>query len=206
MFNVSHFVVRSEQVQQEIKKYPEFKLEHTSGDYEIYRLLTNDNEYVMPLANKPALFLTAKWRDISYLWFSKENFNDTYLAFKKKVDPEDLKLFGKTVSHMEKIETIPYPGPKPIVKSAVSNESIDIETSAIGHPLLIKVSYHPNWKVKGADRIYLASPSFMMIFPTSHKIHLSFEPGNASKAGFILTIIGILAALSLPYWRKKINL
>jgi uncharacterized membrane protein len=206
MYNVSHFVVRSGQVQQEIKKFPEFKLEHTSGDYEIYRLLTNDNEYVTPLANKPALFLTGKWRDISYLWFSKENFNDTFLAFKKKADPEDLKLFGKTVNRMEKIETIPYPGPKPIVKSSLSPESIDIETSAIGHPLLIKVSYHPNWKVKGADRVYLASPSFMMIFPTAHKIHLSFEPGNASKAGLILTIIGILAALSLPYWRRKINL
>lgn len=204
MFNVSHFVVRSPQVQEEIRKFPEFKLEHTSGDYEIYRLLTNhDNEYVMPLANKPVLYLTGKWRDISYVWFSKENFNDTFLAFRKKADDEDLKLFGKAVNSMDKIETIPFSGEKPVVKSTVANESIDIETSKIGHPLLIKMSYHPNWKVTGADRIYLASPSFMIIFPTSHKIHLSFEPGPASHTGLALTVIGILLALSFQLWRRK---
>jgi hypothetical protein len=205
MFNVSHFVVRSPEAQEQIRKFPEFKLEHTSGNYEIYRLLTNDGEYVMPLVNKPVLFLTGKWRDISYVWFSREKFNDTFLAFRKKADAEDLKLFGGAVDSMDKIESIPISGEKPVVKSSVSNESIDIETSKIGHPLLIKMSYHPNWKVKGADRIYLASPSFMMIFPTANRIHLSFEPGGASQAGLILTIIGIILAFSSPYWKRKIK-
>ena len=38
-------------------------------------------------------------------------------------------------------------------------ESITITTSRVGHPLLVKVSYHPRWTAEGADGPYLVSPA-----------------------------------------------
>jgi hypothetical protein len=204
LFNVSHFVVRSPQVKKEIKHFPEFKLEKTVGEYHIYRLLTNKDEYVTPLKNYPVLFLTDNWRDVSYRWFAKEEaLKDTFLVFKKQADRDDQKIFKQTVNNLGVIKTIPYPDKEIKVKSVINNESIDIETSEIGHPLLLKVSYHPNWRVKGADKIHFVSPCFMLIFPTEHKIHLSFEPGLPTKVGRAFTGLGIVLALLSPFWFRR---
>ncbi|UCG11772.1 MAG: tetratricopeptide repeat protein, partial [Deltaproteobacteria bacterium] len=63
-------------------------------------------------------------------------------------------------------------------------------------PLLVKVSYHPNWSVEGADRIYLASPSFMLLRPKSHQVRLKFVPGLPETLGKALTMLGVLLALA----------
>ena len=200
LFNVSHFVVRSSQVKDVIKHYPEFKLEKVIGEYHIYRLLTDDHEYVVPLKNQPVLFSTSDWRDISYQWFAREKLKDTFLVFMKKAGEKEVKIFGKAVSDLGQARSIAYSKKNIRVKSDLREETIDIETSEIGRPLLIKVSYHPNWRVKGADKIYFASPSFMLIYPKEHKIHLSFEPGFASKIGWLLTLSGMILIIFSPFW------
>ena len=124
-------------------------------------------------------------------------------ASKEKADSYDRKLFSQIVSDFSQIKKVPYRQNKIKVKSVLGNESIDIESSEIGQPLLIKVSYHPNWRIEGAERVYLVSPSFMLVFPTKHKLHLSFDPGNTARIGWGLTLGGIfLAGLSL-FWPKQ---
>jgi len=207
LFNVSHFVVRSPQVKAAIKIYPEFKLEKTIGEYNIYRLQSNSREYVSPLKNQPVLFFTNNWKSLSYQWFARNDLKDTFLVFKKKADKEDLSRFQAIVSSLSDVKSIPYPKKEIRVKSVIKDETIDIETSEIGHPLLIKVSYHPNWKVDGADKIYLVSPSFMLIFPNKYKIHLSFEPGFPNQVGAVLSLLGIILAgfLLLPF-KKEVTI
>lgn len=203
LFNVSDFVVRSPQIKGIMKNYPEFKLEKSVGEYQIYRLLTNKDEYVTPLANQPVLFLTDDWRDISYEWFAKEQLKDTFLVFARQSDQDDRGIFKQIVSDLDDVKSVPYPAKNLKVKSVIRDESIEIETSEIGHPLLIKVSYHPNWRVQGADKIYFVSPCFMLIFPEKHRVRLSFEPGFPSMAGRILTLLGVFLAILSPFWFKK---
>ena len=38
-----------------------------------------------------------------------------------------------------------------------------------GHPLLVKVSYHPRWRAEGADGPYLVSPALMMVVPRQRR-------------------------------------
>ena len=203
LFNVEHFVARSPQLKALAEQYPQLRLEKVVAGYNIYRVLADDYAYVTPLKNMPVLFITDDWRDIAYQWFAKESVKDTFLVFKNKATPKDKLRFKQIVSRLDQIESIPFTNSNVTVKSEIHPESIDIETSKIGNPLLIKVSYHPNWTVCGADRVYPVSPSFMLIFPTQHKVHLSFEPGLPAKAGTILTLLGIVLALSTPFWLKK---
>lgn len=203
LFNVSHFVVRSDQVKKAIKDYPEFKLEKKIGAYEIYRLLSNNDQYVEPLTNQPYLFETPDWRDISYQWFMRPDQEDVFLAFAGHGRESDRRLFRYRTSDLHKVKVHPYPPNDIKVTSRLYPERIEIETSEIGHPLLIKISYHPNWRVTGAERIYMASPSFMLIFPTEKKINLSFELGWPMIIGVCLSVLGLLIAVSSPFWLKR---
>jgi hypothetical protein len=205
LFNVSQFVVRSPEVKDALKAQPEFKLEKKVGEYNIYRLLTNSGQYVEPLANEPALMTTNDWRDAAYQWFARRDLNDTFVVFKKQADKADRSHFKQVITDLSQLKKLPYTTKHIKVKSIVKNESIEIETSEIGRPLLIKVSYHPNWRVEGADKIYLVSPSFMLIFPTAHKVRLSFEAGSLGLAGKLLTLLGLVLIISIPFWIRAVQ-
>jgi len=82
------------------------------------------------------------------------------------------------------------------IKEIIRPEEIIIETTNIGRPHLIRVSYHPNWHVEGADTIYLTSPSFMLIYPTQEKVRLYFGPSFPNYLGLVLSFIGLFIILA----------
>ena len=204
LFNVSQFVVRTPQLKRAIKAYPEFRLEKTFGDYNIYRLTTNPGEYVSALKYEPVLFVTDDWRDISYQWFARPDLKDVFLVFKKRADDNDRRHFRQIVTDLSQVRAVPLAAAPVKVAGVLGNESVDIETSDIGHPLLVKVSYHPNWRVTGADRVYLVSPSFMLVFPNSRRVHLSFEPSWLNHLGLALSFLGMILAAASPVWYRRL--
>jgi len=203
LFNVEQFVVRSPELKKALEAYPRLQLEKTVGEYDIYRLAGHDSEYVVPLKNLPVLFTTDDWRDISYQWLTLERLKETFLVFHSEGDNRDMNRFKRKASRLEDVSAIACPDEPVTVTSVIHEESIEIETSRIGHPLLIKVSYHPNWNVTGAERVFMASPSFMLIFPTQHTITLNFEPGLPAEIGTILTLMGLILVLLNPLWVKR---
>ena len=91
------------------------------------------------------------------------------------------------------------------IDEQVTNEEITFNTSCIGKPHIVKVSYYPNWKVEGADKIYIVSPSFMLVYPNQKHVRIYYGETTADTIGNALTVIGliILAALLVTrYWKK----
>jgi Tfp pilus assembly protein PilF len=84
------------------------------------------------------------------------------------------------------------------IKETIRPEEIIIETQNIGLPHLVRVSYHPNWHVEGADRIYLVSPSFMLIYPTQERVRLYFGPSFPNYLGYALSLTGVLFVILYP--------
>jgi len=82
------------------------------------------------------------------------------------------------------------------IREIIGPEEIIIETPHIGRPHLVRISYHPNWHVEGAERIYLASPSFMLIYPTQETVRLYFGPSLPNYLGCLLSAIGLLIVLA----------
>jgi tol-pal system protein YbgF len=200
MFNVRDFIVVSHEVKSEIKKYPEFILRESIPPYELYELSTNENKYVTPLRNEPVLYQTHQWKRVSYRWFKNGQINDVHLVFTEKPGEADRKRF-KTIVLGDDLPLLPK---IPIettchVDEEIREEEISIKTDCIHQPLLIKITYHPNWKVEGADKVYLASPSFMLIFPDRENVRLSFSKTEKEYAGIFLTLTGIfMLAINLP--------
>jgi len=205
LFNVRDFIVVTPQIIQMIQEYPEFKLKKVIPPYVIYELTTNANRYVVPLEFEPVLCGEKDWRGAAFRWFQtyqknrgihlvfnpggaadRARFKVTVPSFSPPA-PETLSD-EKTLSAV--LPRIPI-GRTCSVSEEIRNEEIIIRTSDPAVPLLIKVSYHPNWKVEGADRIYLASPSFMLVYPKRNDVRLFFGKTVWDYLGNTLTGTGI---------------
>jgi hypothetical protein len=141
-----------------------------SGPYEIYRVKGNSGKYVEPVTHKPVMVSTNDWRKIVlqmvspwgiclFHWCSKR------MPDRKGAHPVSCSERSRRRKSLPKTP-LDQKGPS---KEVVEEEEILIENASPGKPLLIKVSYHPNWKVEGADQIYLVSPAFMLIYPKNQR-------------------------------------
>jgi hypothetical protein len=77
----------------------------------------------------------------------------------------------------------------------MENERITIENTRPGHPVLIRVSYHPRWQATTGEKVWLAAPSFMLVFPKGNRVELVFGEGPPVVAGRIASIVGWLLLL-----------
>jgi len=196
LFNVSHFIAVTDDVRKELEKSPDAIRERDYAPYTIYRLRKNPDRYVSLLHNKPTLLITKDWRRSAFEWFRKGDLT-SHIVFKDKHEPSDVIHFKTIVKDRLPEKLIPIPekpalGP---IKEIIGPEEIIIETANIDRPHLIRVSYHPNWHVEGADRIYLVSPSFMLIYPTQEKVRLYFGRSFPNYLGIGLTLLGLIIIL-----------
>src|SRR5262245_66332098 len=87
-------------------------------------------------------------------------------------------------------------GPVPqLTEHMAAQDRIRIDGTRPGHPVLIRISYHPRWKALTGEKIWLAGPSFMLVFPRGDHVELEFGSGPPVVLGHVLTAIGLLIFL-----------
>jgi hypothetical protein len=194
LFDVSDVVALSDRLKAGLAARPDARLEAEIPPYSLYHLTGKTPAYVEPMAFIPVRSAWAGWRDKAYRWFSRKPLLPVHLVFTD--DPK----FGL----VEKDEYLPPPQvPLPAgaeVKAVVEDERITITTNRPGHPLLVKVSYHPRWRADGADGPYLVSPALMMVVPRETTVRLVYAGrawsdwlGLALSAGTLafIVIVGV---------------
>ena len=100
------------------------------------------------------------------------------------------------------------PPVKPVATTNVTDisqtdTSVSFHVSKVGTPVLVKVSYFPNWHASGADGPWRVTPNLMVVVPTSHSVTLTYGRSSADYLGDFLTIVGVLALAALvlvPWW------
>ena len=189
LFNVQYFIVVSDKVKDVLKNNNEYQLVKKIYPYEIYELVNNKNSYVTIPEYYPVLFETNNWKDVSYDRF-RDNDLEVPLVFANSPSKSDLEHFEitNTLENLSKNPTnISY-----TITENITNEEITFHTSNVGEPHIISISYHPNWKVEGASKIYLVSPSFMLVYPEQENVRIYYGESSIDFIGKILTIIGLL--------------
>jgi hypothetical protein len=88
-----------------------------------------------------------------------------------------------------------------VTNELLENEALTFDTTAIGEPHYVKISYFPNWHVEGAEGPFLTSPSFMMVIPTQSHVTLYYGRTMANTVGQVLEVIGWALLISLTIWR-----
>ncbi len=157
--------------------------------YTVFRL-RGDVPYVEPLAFEPARSLPSGWRDKAYRWFSRKPQSPVHLVF-----TDDARFRVAEADEWLAPPAVPLDSDFR-VEADVQAEEIRIRTERPGHPLLVKVSYHPRWRAEGAAGPYLVSPALMLIVPHGTQARLVYGPHWSDLAGALLTVGGIgVAAL-----------
>jgi len=190
MFNVTQFIVRSNKVKEAIKSVPEFAFERRFGDIDIYRVTITNPHYVIPAEYEPVAYAKETWKKEFYNWFKKPDTLDVPLVYvgNRIKTAKGFKLNAGNIANLPKV---PLTLPEYTIRENIGNEIIEFETSLINYPHIIRVSYHPNWRVEGAKKIYLVAPSFMLVYPEQNKVRITFSKSIFNYIGEGLTMIGI---------------
>ncbi len=189
LYNVSDIVALSPKLVAALKARKDVSLTARIPPYSIFHLTGGGGGYVEPLAYAPARAPRRGWRDRAYAWFSRKAGSVVPVVF-----TDDPRFKAPLADTWMEPDRVPLPSGT-TVHERVQAETIDIETSAVGHPLLVKVSYHPRWRAEGADGPYLVSPALMMIVPRQSNVRLVYARTWADGAGAALTLGGVALCL-----------
>jgi hypothetical protein len=73
----------------------------------------------------------------------------------------------------------------------IGTDTVSFRVDQVGVPVLVKVSYFPNWTVDGAEGPYRVTPNFMVVVPTENEVTLSFGRSSVEWVGLLATLIGL---------------
>ena len=193
LLNVKHIIAVSEEAKTAFSNHPEYSLLRNISEYSIFELTTNEARYVTLSRYQPLYFSTENWKPVAYNWFRYAN-TSIPLVFDKEAS-------NYKITSLDQMKAIPVQQDCTL-DEIIEQERITIHTSCINQPIIIKISYHPGWKIKqGAEKIYLASPAFMLLYPQESTIILEYKSTPTKQLGTTLTILGILI-IFIAWWFK----
>ena len=189
--------------------HPDLRAVATTGRWTVFEIA--GSELVSPLQFEPAVVTgpvkgEVPWMNMSVNWYMDSEGQDVFLAASGPKEWErveargvesDLKTVGSSVA-------VDPPERRPITPAQVTNISSDdndirFDVDRIGSPVLVKASYFPSWKAKGAKGPYRVTPNLMVVIPTSTHVELHYGFTPADGLGHLLTLGGI--ALAIAFYR-----
>jgi len=160
--------------------------------WKIYEIQV-DSAIVAPLTNQPVVMKGVPtggkgWLKPSEAWYLNPSLADVFYAAS---GPKDW-------ARVAPMETSPPRTPlEPVqvsnIRSGDDNVSFDVDN--VGVPVLVKVSYFPNWHVSGAKGPYRVTPNLMVVIPTSHHVRLHYGYTPVDIIGMILALVGIAGVI-----------
>ncbi len=192
----------------------------TSGPWNIYRV--QDSDVVVPLTVQPVVVKSRSGDqrernlELGASWFQN---SDEWSAIPADDGPDDWQRIEVQVDLARQVGTAPMePGRKvdfvvpadtivkvPLKAITVSNyemgdQDLSFDVSEIGVPVLVKMSYFPNWQVDGAEGPYRIAPNFMVVVPTSTHVRLHYEASRSDQLFYLVTLLGIAL---MVFWRVR---
>jgi hypothetical protein len=135
------------------------------------------------------------------VWDGASDFSDAALEWYDDVDNLDHWLVASGPGSWARVDSVDErlsaPSEAGFEAGAVSNiliedDRISFDTTAIGVPHLVKVSYFPNWRSEGADGPFRAAPSLMVVVPTESSVVVYFGRTWAEVVGLVLTLLAVI--------------
>jgi hypothetical protein len=193
MFNVSQLVVRSPEVRRAARNHAALEREAIVGEYELYRLRTGGEGYAIALSTAPVLVRVSDWKEAAYRWFKRASAEGPVPVFAPAAaEPAE---FGAILDTMPpELPRRPLPAAPPLTEHLTADRIV-VHGARPGHPLLVRISDHPRWRALTGERIWLAGPSFMLVFPRGERVELVFDTGPVVRIGLLATAAGLVVLL-----------
>ena len=216
---VKYAMVRTEEAKVEARQQPELTLVASSGPWEVFEV--TGAEIVVPLDVQPVVVNSRagdqreRHLELGTSWF--QNPTD-WAALPADDGPASWQRIDAVVD-VSRQEGVPggpgrrvdvvVPGEPiervelPLIEVSnvvISQDSIEFDVDQVGVPVLIRVSYFPNWSVTGADAVYRVAPNAMVVVPSSEHVSLSFGRTGLDWVTVLLSLAGIGLCIR---WRRE---
>ena len=196
VFNIDYYLTQSEEMTGEANRVGLEPLV-VEDAYSIFRLPDSDPIEVAQY--------------VPMVWAGEERFEEMALDWYDDLDNLEHWVVEEGPEEWPPVEELggPYDDGLPLdtVDAVVSdvvidNHNISFTTTAVGVPHLVKTSYFPNWTATGADGPYRATPSLMVVVPTSEQVSLEFANTWTENVGMALTVLS-LGFVAWWLWRSR---
>ena len=181
-----------------------------SGPWVVYRVANSD--VVTPLATQPVVANISssnpreRWLEVGTSWFQHPEIWTTPIADDgpsewQRIDVvvDESKREGEPNSNNRRVDVVnPATALTPVLLEPVvisnvniGEESVRFSVDKIGVPVLVRVSYFPNWKVDGATGPYRVAPNMMVVIPTSTNVNMHYGWNMIDYVAYLLSFAGI---------------
>ena len=75
----------------------------------------------------------------------------------------------------------------------MGTDSIEFDVTKPGTPVLVKMSYFPNWEVKGAKGPWRVGPNLMVVVPTATHVSMHYGTTMVEYGSWAITLGGLVA-------------
>jgi hypothetical protein len=181
-----------------------------SGPWVVYRIANSD--VVTPLAVQPVVANISssnpreRWLEVGTSWFQRPEVWITPIADNGPSEWQRVEVVvdeslreGEPNSNNRRVDVVkpavaltPVPLDPVVVSNVnIGEESVKFSVDKIGVPVLVRVSYFPNWKVDGAKGPYRVAPNMMVVIPTSTNVSMHFGWNLRDYVAYLLSFAGI---------------
>jgi len=208
---IKYLMVFTEAAKSQADTRSDLTLVAESGPWKVYRVA--DADVVVPLTVQPVvvnrregdqrernLELGTSWFQNPTEWAAMPA--DDGPADWQRIDVQvDLnrRVGNKPLEPGRKVDiVVPSQNIQPVALEPVTVSGVDMgdqdlrfSVSKPGVPVLVKISYFPNWKVDGALGPYRVAPNLMVVVPTGNEVYMHYDASGIDKGTWLLTLFGI---------------
>jgi hypothetical protein len=184
----------------------------TSGPWHIFE--HTDNAIVVPLDMQPVVVnkrsgdQRERWLEIGTSYFQRVNewpalpVADGPREWQRiDVVPDVSRRIGQPGDSGRRVDIVVANSQTEIIPRAIDpvrvsdvvigRESVSFSVDQIGVPVLVRVSYFPNWTAHGTAEIVRAAPNMMVVIPRSSQVRMSYEPSVLDRTSYLMTFGGV---------------
>jgi hypothetical protein len=210
---VKYVMVYTEAARKQADLQPELTLVRSSGPWNIYSVagsqLVEPLAYQLVVVDKRSGDPRERNLELGMSWFQHR---DEWAAMPADDGPAEWQRIDVApdltrreddrvdiVQPVQPIEAVPLE-PVTISNIDLGDQDLSFTVDKVGVPVLVKISYFPNWNVSGAEGPYRIAPNLMVVIPTDTEVHLTYGRSGLDVFAYLLTILGIGM---LVFWRFK---
>ncbi len=203
MMGVRYYMATSESAIAQARSHPDLTEVASSGPWVIFEVA--DSPLVEPLVNEPAVVegldgSHADWVELprdeldrfggpAIRWFTDPARWSVPIA---ESGPPGWQRIGRDeVPEVRPLEAVE------VREVEFEDERIRFEVDQVGVPVLVKVSYFPNWRATGAEGPWRVAPNFMVVVPTDTEVELTYGRTPVEYLAYALTLAGVAGLVLL---------
>ena len=201
LMGVRYYLARSPEAKAAAAANPELVEVAADGPWIVYEVAGAD--VVEPLGFEPAVTTASEAQD-EWLGCSEGEPPCPGAALDWFQDPArwDVALAADGPEEWQRLAPGDVPEPRPVTPAAVSDveigdTSVSFTVDRPGTPVLVKMSYFPNWTVSGADGPYRVAPNLMVVVPTDTEVRLTYGRTGVDLGAALLTLVGLAGVVAL---------